>query len=194
MTEAKSSRAKKQTRKQRRKDDPYAGEIESKVVERQQGDGWNVYYKPGRQWEYVRQTDSTKPFIFPDKQTALDYVRDATPEAIVTEVAARFTEHEGKAVKPRVDLIDASFILGLGRVLGDGAKKYSAHNWRHGSKYSERYASLQRHLQAWWSGETLDGNSKENHLYHVATNAMILAYWQLTGRGTDDRYQMRDEI
>lgn len=161
-------------------------EVECKVVERQQGDGWTVLYKPDRHWERVTASNGYAA-IFPDKQEALDYVRDATPGAIVVEVTANRTQHEGKETKPRVDLIDPTFLLGMGRVLGDGAKKYAPNNWRYGSNYSERYASLVRHLAAWHSGETLDINSKENHLYHVATNAMILAYWQLAGRGKDDR-------
>ena len=37
--------------------------------------------------------------------------------------------------KPRLDLIDTGFLNTLGDVLGFGANKYAAHNWREGIHY-----------------------------------------------------------
>ena len=126
-------------------------------------------------------------WLFPTRQEALDYVAEATPHAIITEVEAVRSAHEGKNYKPRVDLVDPNFIVGMGRVLAAGAEKYAAGNWRLGAAYSDRYASAQRHLLAWASGEDCDPETGENHLHHAATCLQILAYWQLSGRGTDDR-------
>jgi len=160
--------------------------LEAKVVQRQQRDGWCVFFKTSRHWFPVT-TDANAMYRFTTKQEALDYVQMVHPDAIVMAVEAIVSDHAGRHTKPRVDLIDPTFIVGLGMVLGEGAKKYDAENWRLGSAWSERYGSLQRHLQAWWAGETLDEESGQSHLYHAATNAMILAYWQLCSRGTDDR-------
>lgn len=79
--------------------------------------------------------------------------------------------------KLRFDLIDPVFEEGLAQVLTYGAKKYAPNNWQNLEDGIDRhYAALRRHLNAWRQGEKIDPESGLPHMYHVATNAMFLAY------------------
>jgi len=81
--------------------------------------------------------------------------------------------------KNRLELIDPEFILGLGAVLTFGADKYEANNWKLGGSDKDlariRGAML-RHQMALATGEEVDPESGINHTYHIACNAMFLAY------------------
>ena len=82
--------------------------------------------------------------------------------------------------KPRLDLIEPSFIMGIANVLTMGAIKYAVDNWKK-AKAKDRYrykAALLRHLYAWLGGEKLDPESGQHHLYHVACNAMFILYFE----------------
>lgn len=89
--------------------------------------------------------------------------------------------------KPRPELIATEFIFGLAKVLAFGAKKYEDRNWEKGMDWSRPYGALQRHMQAWWSGEDKDPETGESHLYHAACCLMFLAAYEERGKGTDDR-------
>ena len=79
--------------------------------------------------------------------------------------------------KPRVDLIEPDFILGLGEVLAFGAEKYSDAGWKDiENKHDREYASAMRHLLKWRKGEQKDEESGKNHLLHAAYNLMVLYY------------------
>lgn len=160
--------------------------MQAKIIERTQKDGWKVAVKANKHWQYIT-SDQNDMVIFGTKEIAQEYLADALPEYVIVEIAQQEAHHHGHATKPRVDLIDPSFQMGLARVLSYGAKKYSPDNWRYGSKWSKRYASAQRHMLEWQAGNDVDEETGENHLYHAAANIMILAYWQFTGRGKDDR-------
>lgn len=87
--------------------------------------------------------------------------------------------------KPRLDLIPGEALVGMGEVLGFGAKKYDAHNWRKGIEHSRLFGAAMRHMTAYWNGETNDPESGLNHIKHAMTNlAMILA-----SPDYDDRYR-----
>lgn len=87
----------------------------------------------------------------------------------------------------RYDLVPVEPLDALARHYGVGAEKYEAHNWKKGFKWSLSYAALQRHLQAWWGGETYDQETGTHHLTSVAWHAFGLFWFQLYGVGTDDR-------
>ena len=79
--------------------------------------------------------------------------------------------------KVRLDLIDPSFIEGVGKVLTFGAEKYGANNWQKVENAKDRYyAAALRHLLAWRKGEVVDEESGMSHLDHVATNIMFLCW------------------
>ena len=89
--------------------------------------------------------------------------------------------------KPRLDLVAPDLLDALGHVLAFGARKYGAWSWTRGKAWSRDYAAVLRHLNAWWSGEDLDHESELSHLWHAATDLMLLLVSQRRGLGTDDR-------
>ncbi len=80
------------------------------------------------------------------------------------------------------------------RVLMFGKKKYDAWNWTKGLSWTQTYESMQRHLNAFMSGENDDPESGLHHIGHILCNALFLSYMIMTGKGTDDRYKYREEI
>lgn len=90
--------------------------------------------------------------------------------------------------KPRLDLIDAEFLEGLGKVLGFGAKKYAANNWRKGIEHSRLIAAAYRHLGAINKGEDTDPESNLPHIHHLACCVMFLSWMQTHRKDLDDRY------
>lgn len=84
-------------------------------------------------------------------------------------------------------LIPASAEQALAEVLAAGAKKYEERNWERGMKWSICYASLRRHLLAWWQGEDCDKETLLNHLKHCLTNIAFLIEYTETYPEGDDR-------
>ncbi len=95
--------------------------------------------------------------------------------------------------KNRLDLVPPSAVWALGAVLGMGAAKYGAHNWRRGLAWSRVYAAALRHLFAWWGGEDCDPESGFSHLWHVLCNVAFLVEYEQHGIGSDDRPDGVDE-
>lgn len=77
--------------------------------------------------------------------------------------------------KPRYSLIPADALAAIVGVLEYGATKYAPNNWKHVENARERYynASM-RHIQAWWSGEQNDPETRLPHLAHAACSLMFL--------------------
>lgn len=84
------------------------------------------------------------------------------------------TKHDGN--KPRMDLLDPQFLMGIAQVLGFGAKKYGDYNWQKGFDHSRLYAAIQRHLNKYWKGQNEDEESGMHELLHAACGLMML-YW-----------------
>jgi len=82
------------------------------------------------------------------------------------------------AGKTRMDLLDWSFIKGIGEVLTYGAIMHAPNNWRKVDP-EEYIAAIQRHFVDWREGEQFDKDSGLHHLLHLACNAMFL--WVLVG-------------
>lgn len=91
--------------------------------------------------------------------------------------------------KPPLALIDPGFLLGLGDVLGFGARKYAPHNWRNGINFSRLISAAYRHLGAINSGEDFDPESGLSHTGHLACCIMFLD-WMIKNRSDlDDRWK-----
>ena len=90
--------------------------------------------------------------------------------------------------KPRLDLIDPEFLEGVGLVLGFGAKKYAAHNWRLGIPHSRLIAAAYRHLGSINKGEKVDKESGLAHVHHLACCVMFLSWMQSHRPDLDDTY------
>jgi len=81
--------------------------------------------------------------------------------------------------KLRLELIDPTFINGVGAVLTFGAEKYTANNWKQANSMVNRErikGAMLRHQMAYANGEKNDPDSGLHHMYHIACNAMFLAY------------------
>ena len=91
--------------------------------------------------------------------------------------------------KLRLDLIPPEFLNAAARGLGYGARKYSAGNWAQqpGLDHSRLYGAIQRHLNAYWSGEDVDTESGNCHLDHAACMLAFLIAGRQRGLGRDDR-------
>jgi|TARA_R110000744_G_C19165459_1_gene541008 hypothetical protein len=92
--------------------------------------------------------------------------------------------------KPRIDLIPPQAIIDIAEVLTYGAEKYEAHNWRDndGLAYSRLYAAAQRHMLAFWGGQTADEDSGFPHLAHAACCIIFLMSYEAENNGDDDRH------
>lgn len=94
------------------------------------------------------------------------------------EVTSAFVEPKGQkhdAGKDRWDLLPTRAVRSLVRVLAHGALKYGEGNWRLVPETRKRYyAAAQRHLTAWWEGETFDPESGLPHLAHAACCVLFL--------------------
>lgn len=111
-------------------------------------------------------------------------IRDMAPGLPEKELGRK--DDKGKS---RVDLVDPEFLLGLGNVLGFGASKYAAHNWRNGINASRLIAAAYRHLGAINAGEDLDPESGLPHVHHLGCCIQFLD-WTLRHRPEfDDRYK-----
>lgn len=60
-------------------------------------------------------------------------------------------------------------------------------NWTQGFNWSGPYASMMRHLHAWWAGEDFDKESGVSHLAHAACNLMFLQHFEYNYKQGDDR-------
>ena len=96
--------------------------------------------------------------------------------------------------KNRLELIDPEFILGVGKVLTFGAEKYEADNWKNATWEDRQKSagSLLRHTMAYQGGEMIDPESGLEHLYHMATNIMFMAWYDRNLVNPNPRHTMND--
>ena len=93
-----------------------------------------------------------------------------------------------KGVKPeRLDLIPPEFLEELGRVFGEGAKKYSDNNYLKGYEYRKSLGAMLRHIMRFSAGEDIDRETGCHHLAHAAWHCSTLYTFQREGLGEDDR-------
>ena len=101
-----------------------------------------------------------------------------------TTGALRYNEN-----KTRYGLLPPFALKQVADVFTYGAKKYSTQesgdfNWKKGLNWLSVCDSLERHLQAWKSGEDYDKESGLMHLGHLATNALfLLEYYKIFPQG-----------
>lgn len=98
------------------------------------------------------------------------------------------------AEKIRTDLVSSLAIEELAKVLTFGAKKYTAHNWRLGMSWSRLIGACLRHVYAFMRGEDRDPETGLSHLAHAMCCIMFLLEYQLTGNGSDDRWDERRKV
>jgi hypothetical protein len=110
----------------------------------------------------------------------------------MTEIRSVSSTGAEKGTKPeRFDLLPQEALAAVARHYGVGAAKYSAHNWRKGYEWSKSYAAMQRHANAFWSGEDTDEETGSPHMAAVAFHALALLTLMEEQRAFDDRYQTK---
>ena len=98
-----------------------------------------------------------------------------------------------KGVKPaRYGLIPTYPLEQLARLYGYGAKKYADRNWERGYEWSKSYDALQRHVNAFWSGEDIDPESGLPHLASAVFHCFALMEWGKTHPELDDRPKRKE--
>lgn len=97
------------------------------------------------------------------------------------------TETQGckaDAGKVRWSLLPRGTVSQVVEVLEDGVTKYAENNWMHVPDARRRYYdALQRHLEAWWSGESRDPESGRRHMAHAACCVLFLLWFDSNGGG-----------
>lgn len=91
-------------------------------------------------------------------------------------------------LKPPMHLIPPAAEVAESIVLGLGAKKYTAFNWREDRIRLMTYvAAIKRHLAAWVDGEDTDSESGQSHIAHVRACTAIMLDSMTAYRCIDDR-------
>lgn len=107
----------------------------------------------------------------------------------MTEVRTTSSTGGEKGAKPeRFDLIPVEALGIVAQLYGKGAEKYAAHNWRKGYEWSKSYAALQRHANAFWSGQDNDPEMELPHMAAVAFHALTLMTFMWEQPQFDDRF------
>lgn len=98
-----------------------------------------------------------------------------------------------KGVKDqRHDLLPRVALDRISEVYAFGARKYADHNWRRGYEWGKSYAAAQRHLTAFWDGESLDPESGLSHVAHAGFHLFALLTWlDEQGEGADNPFDDR---
>ncbi len=91
--------------------------------------------------------------------------------------------------KEPIALLSRTWLLGVSRVMGFGAKKYAAHNWRYGIERSRILSAALRHILAYNEGEDLDPETGLSHLDHASCCLMFAREMHDTHPELDDRYK-----
>lgn len=92
------------------------------------------------------------------------------------------------ATKTPLQLLPPVFMAGVAWVLKLGASKYGAWNWRNNKVESQTYVgAMRRHLDAWQDGESIDPESGQSHLAHIAASVAILLDAEANGTLEDNR-------
>jgi hypothetical protein len=99
----------------------------------------------------------------------------------------KYDEH-----KPRWDLLPFDALNEIAKVMTYGAIKYEPRNWEHGMSWNRVFASMQRHLSAWFHGNNIDDESKMSHLAHAACCMLYLLAFEVRREGIDDRPKLTD--
>lgn len=97
------------------------------------------------------------------------------------------TKYDGD--KPPMALLDSDHLEEIARVLGFGADKYIADNWRSGISYRRLISAAYRHLGAISKGEDLDPESGLPHTGHLACCTMFLGWMVRNRPDLDDRWK-----
>lgn len=100
--------------------------------------------------------------------------------------------------KPKMSLLDPWFLMSMARNMGKGEDKYGGpenpQHWSHGLTYSRVLDAMDRHSNAIKRGEMVDPDSGEPHATAIACGAMMLNYFDRTGRSDLDDRRFKEKM
>lgn len=96
-------------------------------------------------------------------------------------------KHDGE--KEPMALFSSIWLRGVSRVLGFGARKYAADNWRDGIAYRRLISACLRHVTSFMEGEDLDPETGLSHLDHASCCLMFLREMTVIRPDLDDRFK-----
>jgi len=96
--------------------------------------------------------------------------------------------------KLRYDLIHVYPLARVAEVYTIGANKYDDRNWEKGMSWSRLYGAAQRHLNAFWSGESIDPENGQHHLAAVSFCINALMEYENTHPELDDRVKQKNPV
>lgn len=119
-----------------------------------------------------------------------DYDRPINPDfkhTAPTVINVSGVKHDGE--KEPLALLSRVWLLGVAKVMGFGAKKYAADNWRGGIQRRRLISAALRHLLAYSDGEDNDPETGYSHLDHASCCLMFAREMHETRPDLDDRYK-----
>ena len=126
---------------------------------------------------------------------------DATPFGLLEEILTngpKLSDEEVRVIDPETGgqkgkkpeeyaLIPVGPLAEVARVYGFGASKYTDRNWEKGVAWNLSYSALQRHVNAFWSGEDNDPESGLSHLSHAVFHCFAMMEYSKTHPEKDNR-------
>lgn len=99
-----------------------------------------------------------------------------------------------KSNKLRYELIPPEVLDALAEIYTQGAKIHGDRDWEEKPyKWSERFASAERHAWGWFRGQDLDPDNTQMHQAKQALwNWAAIVTYIARGLGTDDRPKRKD--
>lgn len=88
--------------------------------------------------------------------------------------------------KPDYTLVPPDAYRAVAEVMTAGAKKYSKNNWVN-LELSRVIAAMERHIEAFKSGEDYAKDSRQHHMAHAIANAMMAYHLCMNFPEQDDR-------
>lgn len=136
----------------------------------------------GDDWQHGREVPE---FIHMFERTNQARIEAAFVAALAAPERVRITSDTGGAKESKLarhDQIPTYPLHCLAEHYGAGNAKYPTpagekDNWRKGYNWSLSYAAMQRHANAFWSGEDIDAETGHSHLTAVAWHAFALLEW-----------------
>lgn len=90
--------------------------------------------------------------------------------------------------KPMLALLPMHGVVGVGRAMSYGAKKYGQHNYLGGIALTRLLSAALRHLAAYIMGEDCDSESGLSHLDHAGACILMAIEMKARKPHLDDRY------
>lgn len=108
-------------------------------------------------------------------QDPMEGFDDALRTAVSRVVSPTGGEKDSKA--QRFDLVPWDAVARIAEVYSHGCTKYSPRNWERGYAWGLSFASLQRHLTAFWNRQGNDPESGLPHLAHAGFHLLALLHF-----------------